>query len=324
MSTLPTIWYFVLLAIVLLFVVLDGPDLGVGVLSLMKGRTVRSEMLDSIGPTWYASETWLVIAGGLLFAAFPSAYSLVLSTLYVPVIVLLFGLIFRSVATSQRGHGSNETFWDLSLGIGCLLAGIGLGLLLGGLLGRMSVWGSDFAAGYGQWLNPVSILIAIAAISGTAMLGAARLTSDGSPDHTRDFRRLLQGSASLTLAISLALAVVLTLQGQSNSADWLQTPRLFIVAGFAVVALAGLLMLAINAWMDKQGRLSYGNAVAIVVGIAAMVTAAIYPYVVPFSITIDGGASPTSSLMAMVFGAGVVLPVVIAYNIYVRVVLRRR
>ena len=123
-SILPFLWFFLLAGMIVLFVILDGADLGLGIMSLLVPEDQKIRIMDAVGPLWYANETWLVIAGATLFGAFPLAYGLVLSSLYVPVMMLIFGLMFRAVSTEIRGHARRQPFWNWTFGSGCLLAAL--------------------------------------------------------------------------------------------------------------------------------------------------------------------------------------------------------
>lgn len=141
---LPLLWYFLLVVTISLFIILDGADLGIGVLCLNEDESRRSAMLATIGPLWYANETWLVVGGATLFGAFPLAYSAVLSSLYIPAMMLLFGLVFRAVSIEFRKHSERKRLWGIAFGIGCLLAILGQGFIIGGLFSNLRIAeGSD-------------------------------------------------------------------------------------------------------------------------------------------------------------------------------------
>ena len=173
-SILPFLWFFLLAGMIVLFVILDGADLGLGIMSLLEPEDRKTRIIDAVGPLWYANETWLVIAGATLFGAFPQVYSLILSSLYVPVMMLIFGLMFRAVSTELRGHARQQRFWNWAFGIGCLLAALGQGFLLGGLLTNPEAIRFS-GGGAWSWLNPISILIALGMAVAYVMIGAARI-----------------------------------------------------------------------------------------------------------------------------------------------------
>ena len=151
-------------------------DLGIGILTLFcrdEGR--RAAMLNSIGPVWHANLTWLVVLGGLLFGAFPLAYGLILSALYIPLVLMLWGLIFRGVSLDFRGEARSKRPWNLGFGLGSLLAALAQGFILGALVSGFKVEGRAFAGGVWDWLNPLAALVALGVLCAYLLLGATYL-----------------------------------------------------------------------------------------------------------------------------------------------------
>ena len=204
---LPAVWFFLLAFTLILFIILDGADLGIGVLSLGAKKQERSVMMDTIGPLWYANETWLVIAGAILFGAFPLAYSLILSSLYIPVMMVLFGLIFRAVSTEFMGHSDRKGLWEIIFGCGSLLAIAGQGFVLGGILSPIKVEGGLFAGGPWDWLNVTSITVTAGIVAAYSMLGASYLVSksEASQAHHRKLQRICASMALALFILSLVL-----------------------------------------------------------------------------------------------------------------------
>src|SRR6185503_4715707 len=175
---LPTIWAVILAIAVFLYVALDGFDLGVGILfPFAKDSRERDQMQAAIAPVWDGNETWLVLGGGGLFAAFPKAYSVIMPALYAPIILMLIALIFRGVAFEFRHHGRDhgKRFWTMAFSGGSIVAAIAQGLVLGGFLQGIKVENGAFAGGPLDWLTPFSILVAAALVGGYALLGSAWL-----------------------------------------------------------------------------------------------------------------------------------------------------
>ncbi len=198
---LPYIWFFLFALTLLLFVLLAGADLGIGILALGANESRRPAMLEAIGPLWYANETWLVIAGAILFAAFPIAYAVILSSLYVPAMALIFGLILRAVSIELRGHSRNKAPYGTAMGIGSLVAALAQGLLLGGILAGPKVVEGAFAGGPWDWLGWSSVVYAIAVAAGYAVLGAARLAARTSGEDGRDERALVRTTVVATVVL---------------------------------------------------------------------------------------------------------------------------
>ncbi len=322
-QVLPLVWFFLLELTLILFVTLDGADLGIGILALRpRDEAERSAMVAAIGPLWYANETWLVVGGAVLFGAFPLAYGLVLSSLYIPVMMLIFGLIFRAVSIEFRTHSRAKGFWGLAFAAGSLLAVIGQGFVLGGVLSGIRVEERVFAGGAWDWLNPLSALIAAGAVLGYAMLGAAYMLRRYEGPFLDHHRRLLRITAAAALTVFLATIVLLALVHTPFSAAWLKPPRLFTVTALLVGTVLGFVMLLRAAARAGGDRKAYPWAIVVFLCAAGAVTAGVFPYLVPFSLVIAAAAAPSVTLIFMLFGVGVILPVIVVYNLYVRGVFR--
>lgn len=316
-SVLPLLWYFLLVVSITLFIILDGADLGIGVLSLGAGESKRSAMLAAIGPLWYANETWLVVGGATLFGAFPLAYGVILSSLYIPVMMLLFGLIFRAVSIEFRSHSEHKRLWGIAFGIGCLLAIVGQGFIFGGLLSNLEIEGGSFGGGPWDWLNAWTVIVAVGVLAAYAMMGAAHLVCKTEGDGQIQNRRLLLGSASVALA-SFVTVIVLMLTGHTSvSLIWAKPPQVYFVPLFLLITLLGFIMLPISSRGGKSEKTPYIWAIVVFLGTAAATIGGIFPYLIPFSLSIVQAASPQASLVFMLFGAGIILPIIIVYNMYV-------
>jgi cytochrome bd ubiquinol oxidase subunit II len=155
-------WAFILTLILTVYVALDGFDLGIGILSLLeRDRSRQVLMMESLSGVWDANETWLVLMGGTLFGAFPLAYAQVLPSLYVPVLLMLFGLVFRGVAFEFRLYARRQKGWILAFGIGSLVATLAQGLVLGAVLRGLPLWDTTSEVNLFSWANPFSLLTAI-------------------------------------------------------------------------------------------------------------------------------------------------------------------
>jgi len=175
-NLLANIWFFIIGLMLFLYVVLDGFDLGVGILSLFtrvdSNRTIMMKSLESI---WDANETWLVLLGGALFGAFPLVFAITLQSLYIPVMVMLFGLIFRGVAFEFRHYAHNDAPWNLVFGYSSLVAGLAQGFAFGGLISGLGIDGEDYQGNAWGWFTPFSVLVALGVVSGYSLLGATYL-----------------------------------------------------------------------------------------------------------------------------------------------------
>jgi cytochrome d ubiquinol oxidase subunit II len=316
MSELPVVWFFLMAFTLVLFIILDGADLGIGVVSLWANKQERSVMMDTIGPLWYANETWLVIAGAILFGAFPLAYSLVLSSLYIPVMLVLFGLIFRAVSTEFMGHSDRKGLWGIIFGCGSLLAIAGQGFVLGGMLSPIKVENGLFAGGPWDWLNVTSITVTAGTVAAYSMLGASYLLgkAEGSQSHNRKLQRISTSVAFGLFIVSLVLAFVTRGPALYSWAP----PRTYAGAFFLLAATLGFIVLLSHSGARAGDRSSFLWSIVVFLSVAGAIVSAIYPYFIPFSLTIFDAAAPSQTLVFMLFGVGAILPVIIVYNLYTR------
>src|SRR6202048_5231648 len=175
---LPTVWAFIIAFAVFIYVVMDGFDLGLAMLfPLFPEKADRDVIMNSVAPVWDGNETWLVLGGGGLMAAFPLAYAVLMPALYTPVIAMLVGLIFRGVAFEFRWRTTQRerNRWDIAFAGGSLLATLAQGIALGAVLQGVHVEGRHYAGGWWDWLTPFSILTGLALAVGFALLGATLL-----------------------------------------------------------------------------------------------------------------------------------------------------
>jgi cytochrome d ubiquinol oxidase subunit II len=324
-QALPLVWFLLLDLSLLAFLLLDGADLGIGILAFRPaGEEQRSVMLAAVGPFWYANETWLVIAGAILFGAFPRAYGLALSALYVPAMMLIFGLILRAVSIEFRPHAKARRFWGAAFAAGSLLAVAGQGFMLGGVLNGIRVEGPLFAGGPWDWLSPLSAVVAAGTILGYGMLGGAYLLRRYEGPFLEDHRRRLRVTAAAGLAAFLLALALLPVLHTPVSALWLRPPHLVAVAVLLAGAVLGFAMVLRCAARPPRGRHAYPWAVLVFVCVAAAVLAGVFPYIVPPSLSIAAAAASTDTLTFMLVGVGVVLPIIVVYSLYVRRVFRGR
>ncbi|MDO9247883.1 MAG: cytochrome d ubiquinol oxidase subunit II, partial [Phenylobacterium sp.] len=171
---LPLIWAGIIATAVLFYVMLDGFDLGVGILFPFATEAERDVMIDSIAPVWDGNETWLVLGGGGLFAAFPKAYAVIMPALYGPIMLMLLGLVMRGVAFEFRARGRvrGRAFWTAAFAGGSITAAVAQGFVLGGFIQGVTLRDEAFAGGPWDWLTPYTVLVAAGIVAGYALLGA--------------------------------------------------------------------------------------------------------------------------------------------------------
>jgi cytochrome d ubiquinol oxidase subunit II len=313
---LPTIWAFIIAFAIFAYVVMDGFDLGIGILfPALKGRE-RDVAMNSIAPVWDGNETWLVLGGGGLMAAFPVAYGIILSALYTPIIAMLLALIFRGVAFEFRWRDpGHRRFWDAAFTLGSLVATFAQGVTLGGLLQGIAVNGRSYGGGWWDWLSPFSLLTGASLVVGYALLGATWLImkAEGALQD-RAYRMAWPLAGGLLLCVAWVSAATPFLEGEYYR-RWFAWPNL------AFTAVVPILVTATAAWLFLALRRRRESApflltLALFALSFAGLGISIYPEVVPGRVTIWQAASPGASLGFMLVGASVMIPVILAYTAY--------
>ncbi len=316
MNGLVEFWAVALAVALLLYVLLDGFDLGVGMLfAIAPNGAARRHMVQSISPVWDGNETWLVVAAAILFGAFPLVYSVLLSAFYLPLLVMLLALILRGVAFEFRYKAVGlRRVWDIGFSGGSFVATFMQGVTVGALVQELPMQGSRYTGGAFGWFSPFAILCGFGLCLGYALLGAGWLTYKTETD-TREFgyryMPWLLGGVLLFLLAAAAYALGVQLRVLHR---WTERPAMLALPLLGLVACAGLVV-AIRRRVDWLPLL-----MTALIFLAAFATLAVsfLPYMVPFSITIDQGASPESSLSFMFWGAGiVVLPITVIYTLVV-------
>jgi len=312
---LPLVWAAIIAFAVLAYVVLDGFDLGVGIVfPFVGGEQHRDMAMNSVAPVWDGNETWLVLGGGGLYAVFPLAYATILPALYAPLTAMLIGLVFRGVSFEFRWRTRRgKVLWDWGFTAGSVVAALCQGIALGALVQGIPVAGRAYAGGWWDWLTPFSVLTGIALVVGYALLGTTWLvmkTNDGLQIRAR---RLAWLFAPLLLALIGIVSIVTPLLEPVYFERWFTWPS----AGFSaivpvlVLGCAVLLLRGLTAHRDALSFLaSLGLFVLCYVGLCI----SFFPYLVPPSVTIWQAAAPESSLSFLLVGTAVLVPIILGYT----------
>ncbi len=311
------IWAGIIAFAVLTYVVLDGFDLGVGMLfPFTRQEKERDVMMNSVAPVWDGNETWLVMGGGGLFAVFPLAYAVVLPALYMPITLMLLALVFRGVAFEYRWRTTRwKGVWDMSFAGGSYMAAFMQGIALGALVQGIEVENRAYAGGWWDWLTPFSILTGVAVTIGYMMLGATWLNMKLEGRIQSHMRRLAWPAAAATVvfmgAVSLATPFL----------DPVYFERWFAWPGIAYASVIPLL-LAFCIWRLFFGLSRHHDAAPFLCAVGMFVLGFIgigisfYPHIVPPSMTIVEAAAPDSSLAFALVGAVILIPIILIYTAY--------
>lgn len=320
---LTTIWAFIIAFAVLMYVVMDGFDLGIGILfpTFHKGQE-RSQAMNAIAPVWDGNETWLVLGGGGLFAAFPLAYAVILPATYPLIIAMLLGLVFRGVAFEFRWRDPrHEGFWDKAFFAGSIVAAMAQGMILGALLQGIHVDGRAYAGGWLDWLSPYSLLTGVGVVAGYALLGATFLVMKLTGRAEEHAYALAKKAGVATLVLMGAVSLATPFLFRQYFDRWFELPNLLFAS--QVPLLTGILFFALYRSLKKKRRyrpfvLSLGLFLLGMVGLGI----SMWPYVVPDSITIWDAAAPERSQVFMLVGVAVIMPVILAYTAWAYWVFR--
>jgi cytochrome d ubiquinol oxidase subunit II len=320
---LTIVWAFIIAFAVAAYVVMDGFDLGIGLLfPFFPVGKERDQAMNAIAPVWDGNETWLVLGGGGLLAAFPLAYAIVLPALYAPLIAMLLGLVFRGVAFEFRWRDpGHRALWDAGFCAGSLVATFAQGVTLGALLQGIQVSGRQYSGGWFDWLTGFSLLTGASLVAGYALLGAGWLiwrTEGPLHDQARRWaRRLLP---ALLAAIGLVSLWTPFLENKYHQ-RWFEAPGLYVALPMPLLV-AGA---AFACWRSlARGRDHAPFLWALTLFALTMIGLAvsIWPDVIPGRVTIWQAAAPHSSQAFMLVGAVVLLPLILGYTFWAYWVFR--
>ncbi|HTV31182.1 MAG TPA: cytochrome d ubiquinol oxidase subunit II [Xanthobacteraceae bacterium] len=306
-------WTAVLAISILIYVLLDGFDLGVGILfGVARSEPQRRAMMSAVAPIWDGNETWLVVSGVVLWGAFPLVYSILMSAFYLPVLLMLAALILRGVAFEYRHQTDRMRWiWDASFAGGSFVAAFMQGLMVGALVEGFPIEHGRYAGGTFGWLSPFAVLCAIGLCVGYTLLGACWLV--------RKYEGALREAAYriipyLSLALLVFLIAVFGYALAKNlpvTSRWLAQPYLFV---FPVIGALAAIVLAFSV-RHRQDRPPFVMVTVIFVAAFSTLAISFWPYMIPFAITVEQAAAPHSSLAFMFWFAGIVVfPLMLIYT----------
>jgi cytochrome bd ubiquinol oxidase subunit II len=306
-------WVSLLALSILLYVLLDGVDLGIGMLfGLASGEVRRAAMLSAVAPIWDGNETWLVVTGVILWGAFPVVYATLLSAFYLPLFFMLAGLILRGVAFEFRNKTRRMRWiWDLSFAGGSLVASFMQGTTVGGLVEGLQVTNGRYSGGDFGWFTPFAALCGIGLCLGYALLGACWLVKKCDAevrDRAHRQIRILAVSVLVFLVVVFGYALAEHLPILHR---WIDRPYLF---AFPAIGAVAAIVLALSILRHNDAWPFYTVAVIFVSAFGTLALS-FWPYMIPFAITVDEAAAPPSTLMFMFWGGVVVFPLMLLYTL---------
>ncbi|MGB3486936.1 MAG: cytochrome d ubiquinol oxidase subunit II [Xanthobacteraceae bacterium] len=315
MSTIATIWAFIIAFAVFVYVVMDGFDLGLGMLfPLFPKKEDRDVMMNSVAPVWDGNETWLVLGGGGLFAAFPLAYAVLMPALYTPIIAMLLGLVFRGVAFEFRWRSQRErNRWDMAFAGGSLVAALAQGIALGAILQGVQVANRAYAGGWWDWLTPFSILTGIAVVIGYCLLGATWLVMKTTGDLREKAYHLSWWLLFAMLGAIGIVSLATPFLDVEYARRWFTWPNLLFTAPVPI-AVAAVTALLLQSLAKRQDYKPFVLSLVLFALSYAGLGISMYPYIVPRSITIWQAAAPESSQIFMLVGVSILIPIILIYT----------
>jgi cytochrome d ubiquinol oxidase subunit II len=307
-----------------LYVMLDGFDLGVGALLLiLADEHLRDQMVDSILPTWDGNETWLVMTGVTLLAAFPVAYGIVMPAFYLPIIIMLLALGLRGASFEFRYQvaGKRRRFWDVAFSVGSIVAASMQGVIVGGLIQGVAMTGDHFSGSVSDTFQPFPLITAATVLAGYVVLGSSWLHLKATARLRSFADRILRLADPMFAGLATATCLAAAFVQPGVEAAWVAHAASLIVIAVLFFVAAAALMVAIGGRSDV---LPFTLALVLVALAIAGIVRTVFPDIVPFRLTLWAAASSTRSHVFLLIGATIVTPVVLAYTAFAYRVFRGR
>jgi cytochrome d ubiquinol oxidase subunit II len=321
---LPLLWAIIIGFGLMMYVVMDGFDLGIGILfPFVRDEVDRDTMVNTVAPVWDGNETWLVLGGAAMLAAFPLAYSVLLSALYIPLVLMLAGLIWRGVAFEFRfkADEAHKPFWDQAFIWGSYIATVSQGCCLGAFINGFKVTGPSYMGGALDWLTPFSVFTGLGLVVAYALLGSTWLImkTEGALQ-----RRMVWLARSTTLVLLLVIAVVslwTPLTHADIAARWFRLPNLYIFSPVPILVVAAC-------WTMLHTLRGQPRAAPFLLALSLMflgytgLAISIWPNIIPPAVSIREAAAPPESMGFALVGTLFILPFTLAYTAWSYYVFR--
>ena len=315
---LPTIWAFVIGSGLMMYVFLDGFDLGIGLLfPFVKDEQDRDTMVNSVAPVWDGNETWLVLGGAGLLAAFPMAYSVILSALYGPILLMLFGLILRGVAFEFRFKAteSHRPIWDKLFFFGSLMATFAQGVAMGAVITGFQVDNGEFAGGGLDWLSPFSLFTGFSLLFAYGLLGVTWLVVKTEHGLQKKMRTFIKPFTLLLAACMFIISIYTPLINDSVRDLWFNVSNILYLAPLPIFTAIFALFLMGAAHSKQEDRAFICALCMLFLGYLGLCIS-LWPNIIPPSITIQQAAAPLSSLKFTLVGVVFIVPVILIYTFW--------
>lgn len=324
MSDFSMVWFAIIIFSMLMYIVMDGFDLGIGVLFIFnKDKFQRDLMVNTVAPVWDGNETWLVLGGAALYGAFPLAYSVIADALSVPIIVMLLGLIFRGVAFEFRFKAteSHRPFWDKAFIVGSVVATFSQGVIVGSVMNGFEVAHRSFIGSDLGWLSPFSLFCGFGLVIAYALLGCTWLIMKGSDGLHKKMSDLAMPLLGLLLAVFIVISLWTPLTHPAIAQRWFSLPNLFWFLPVPVLVIISSCQIyrAIKRGAHYSPFLM--TLLLVFLGFSGL-GISLWPYIIPPSVSIREAAAPETTLHFMLAGAVFIIPVILSYTFWSYYVFR--
>lgn len=321
---LPLLWAIIIAFGLMMYVIMDGFDLGIGILfPFVRDRVDRDTMVNSVAPVWDGNETWLVLGGAALLAVFPLAYAVILSALYLPIVLMLAGLIWRGVAFEFRfkADEGHKAFWDKAFAWGSYLATFAQGVALGAFINGFEVKDGAYAGGPLDWLSPFSLFAGVGLLFAYALLGATWLVMKTEDRLQRKMRELGRPITIGLLVVIAGVSAWTPIAHADIAIRWFSLPNIFFFAPVPV-------LVALATWALLTTLRKTSNAAPFLLSLLLLflgytgLAISLWPHIVPPDISIWQAAAPVESMGFTLVGALFIIPFILAYTAWSYYVFR--
>jgi cytochrome d ubiquinol oxidase subunit II len=321
---LPVIWAIIIAFALMMYVVMDGFDLGIGILfPFIRDRGDRDTMVNTVAPVWDGNETWLVLGGATLMAVFPLAYSVLLSALYIPLFFMLAGLIWRGVSFEFRfkADETHRRFWDKAFSAGSYVATFSQGVALGAFINGFTVTGASYQGGSFDWLTPFSLFTGVGLLVAYALLGCTWLIMKTEGALQRRVKALARSATIVLFAVIAIVSVWTPLVHSSIAARWFSLPNIIIFAPVPALVVAATWAMLRMLKRDTHASPFMLALLLLFLGYSGLAIS-LWPNIIPPAVSIREAAGPAESMGFTLVGALLVIPFILGYSAWSYYVFR--
>ncbi|MGU0038447.1 cytochrome d ubiquinol oxidase subunit II [Citrobacter freundii complex sp. 2025EL-00176] len=319
------IWFVIIVFATLMYIVMDGFDLGIGMLfSIVHTPGERDVMVNSVAPVWDGNETWLVLGGAGLFGAFPLAYAVIADALAIPLAMMLIGLIFRGVAFEFRFKAtpSHRLFWDYAFAGGSLLATVSQGIVVGAVINGFDIAERRFAGSALDWLTPFNVFCGLGLVAAYLLLGTTWLIMKSDGALQERMRKLTRHVLLALLAVIAVVSIWTPLSWQYIAERWFTLPNFYWFVPVPIL----VTIFSLWIWRLSSDNTSHARPFILTLGLIFLgfsgLGISLWPYIIPPHITLWDAAAPPASQMFMLVGTLIIIPVILMYTAWSYYVFR--